>query len=74
MYFSATEKIRESDIESFFKKIPTLITRDNIEFSDVDKVVQENVMKYINGSIDDIMFTVSQSQNSIKLSLLFSAT
>lgn len=74
MYFSATEQIRESDIESFFKKIPTLITRDNIEFSDVDKVVQENVMKYINGSIDDIMFTVSQSQNSIKLSLLSSAT
>lgn len=33
-----------------------LITRDSVEFSDADKVVQKNVMNHINGNtIDDIM-------------------
>ncbi|VVC31619.1 Epithelial sodium channel [Cinara cedri] len=55
-----TKQVNESDIEHFFKKITALITRDNIEFSNIDKVVQESVMKHINGSIDDIMRMVSQ--------------
>lgn len=53
--FGIIKGVNQSDIEMFFKKITALITRDNVEFSEVDKVVQENVMKYINGTIDDIM-------------------
>lgn len=47
----------------FFKKITALITRENVEFSEVDKVVQENAMNYINGTIDDIMRIVCRNQN-----------
>lgn len=54
-YFSLTKQINESDIEHFFKKMTALITRDNIEFSDIDKVLQKNVLERINGTIDDIM-------------------
>lgn len=53
--FRVIKEVNQSDIEDFFKKITALITRDNIEFSNVDMVVQESVMKYINGTVDDIM-------------------
>lgn len=57
-YFSSTKQINESDIEHFFKKMTALITRDNIEFSDIDKILQKNLLEHINGTIDDIMRTV----------------
>ncbi|XP_050535606.1 pickpocket protein 28-like isoform X2 [Daktulosphaira vitifoliae] len=56
-------KIDPVNTENYFKKIIALITRDDIEFLEIDRLVEQSVLSQINktdATIEDIMYMVSQ--------------